>query len=42
MRLTCLLFGCRWGNGLPLVLLGGEKIRWQRCERCGAHRYVAP
>lgn len=39
MRLTCLLFGCRWDTGLPLILLGGERIRYQVCTRCGTHRY---
>lgn len=41
MRLVCLLVGCRWDAGLPLILLGGERIKWHLCERCGAHRYVA-
>lgn len=41
MKLRCLLMGCCWETGLPLILLGGERIRWQKCTRCGAHRYVA-
>lgn len=40
MRLTCFVMGCRWDTGMPLILLGGERIRWQKCRRCGAHRYV--
>ena len=40
MHLKCLLAGCRWGRGV-LCMLGGERIRWQLCMRCGAHRYVA-
>lgn len=39
MKLICLFTGCRWNKGTPLILLGGERIRWQQCERCGANRY---
>lgn len=41
MTIKCFFLGCRWDEGRPLILLGGERIRWQLCKRCGARRYVA-
>lgn len=40
MRIRCFLLGCRWESGV-LCTLGGERIRWQLCMRCGAHRWVS-
>lgn len=40
MSIVCLIVGCRWESGV-VCKLGGELIRWQRCDRCAAHRYVA-
>lgn len=40
MKLRCLLMGCRWETGVE-CMLGDERVRWQICKCCGAHRYVA-
>ena len=39
MTIRCLLAGCSWSEGVPL-LMGGEPFVCQCCSRCGSHRYT--
>lgn len=38
MTIRCLVLGCKWSAGMRL-LIGGELLLLQHCERCPAYRY---